>query len=122
MKTAFLLPFLLPLVLTVACQSDDDSTSTRVPVPEWLRVQIEQDKATIAADSTRLPSFGAWIEVRFKNDIYFEYDNPLSSMARNPVTMEGERVNLSDLFFTNYWNERCCARYVWEGPRYVRMN
>lgn len=122
MKTTSLLPFLLLLVLTVACQSDDDSTSTRVPVPEWLRVQIEQDKATIAADSTRLPSFGAWIEVRFENDIYFEYDNPLSSMARNPVTMEGERVNLSDPFFTNYWNERCCARFVWEGPRYVRLN
>ena len=122
MKTAFLLPFLLPLLFIVACQNDDDSASTSVPVPEWLRDRVAQDEASIAADSTKLRSYGAWIRYNFKNELYYEYDNPLSSMARNPVTVEGEQVNLSDPFFTDYWNKRCCERYVWEGPRYVRMN
>ncbi len=122
MKTAPLLPFLLLLVLGVACQNDDDSTSASVPVPEWLQTQIDEDEAVIASDSLRVENYGAWILYSFKNELYYEYDNPLSSMSRNPVTVEGERVNLSNPFFTSYWNERCCPRYVWEGPRYVRMN
>lgn len=122
MKTAPLLPFLLLLMVTVACQNDDDSAPTSVPVPSWLQYQIEVEKALIATDSTQLPNYGAWIQYRFKDDLYYEYDNPLSSLSRNPYSIEGERMNLADVTFTNYWNERCCERYVWQGSRYTKLN
>ncbi len=122
MKTAPLLSFLLLLMVTVACQNDDDSASTSVVVPAWLQTQIDEDEALIAANSTSLPNYGAWIRYGFKNEFYYEYDNPLSSSFGSPYSEEGDIVNLSNVFFTNYRNERCCARYIWEGPQYTRSN
>lgn len=122
MKTATLLSLLLLMLLTAACRNDDESAPGGLATPTWLREQIRQDEAAIAADSTQLPSYGAWIEVRFKNVFYYEYDNPLSSLSRNPYSVEGERINLASPAFTNYWNERCCERYLWQGSRYVRLD
>lgn len=31
-------------------------------------------------------------------------------------------MNLADVAFTNYWNERCCERYIWQGPRFTKLN
>ena len=122
MKNALPPFFLLLLVLTIACQNDDDAAPTSVVVPAWLQAQIDEDEAVIASDSSRLENYGAWIRYSFKNEFYYEYDNPLSSSFGSPFSEEGDVANLSNPFFTNYQNERCCARYIWEGPRYLRRN
>ncbi|MGB3849913.1 MAG: hypothetical protein WA958_08085 [Tunicatimonas sp.] len=122
MKLAFLLSLLLPLTLIVACQSDDEATPSGSSVPNWLQDRVNESKAIVAADSTVIENYGAWVEVRFNGLFYYEYDNPLSSSSLRSYDQEGNEVNLASIAFTNYLNERCCPRYIWEGPRYVRLN
>jgi hypothetical protein len=114
MKKILLL--LLVAVFAFSCQKDEPITSTEVP--GWLQTKIAQDEATIKADPKLMQNYGAWIRYEFNGDIYFEYDNPLSSLSRNPYSREGESVNTSQAPFTNYWTEKCCEHIVWKAPKY----
>jgi hypothetical protein len=87
-------------------------------VPKWLRERIAEDEATIKEDPKLMANYGAWIRYEFNNEKYYEYDNPLSSLSRNPYSETGVRINTLEEPFTEYWNQKCCEKYVWKAPNY----
>jgi len=64
-------------------------------IPDWLQEQIEEDEKIIDSDPKRMQNYGAWIRYEFNNAYYFEYDNPLSSLSRNPYSQEGIRIDIT---------------------------
>ena len=90
----------------------------RNEVPEWLKEKISKDEATIKSDPKLMPNYGAWIRYEFQGEKYYEYDNPLSSLSRNPYSQDGVRVNTTIAPFTDYWNDKCCEKFVWKAPNY----
>ena len=87
-------------------------------VPKWLKEKIAEDEATIKEDPKLMANYGAWIRYKFNDERYYEYDNPLSSLRRNPYAESGERINTQESPFTEYENRKCCENYVWKAPGY----
>jgi len=109
--------FLFAIVLScLSCEKDYLIPNSEVP--KWLKDKISQDEATIKSDPKLMPNYGAWIRYEFQGDKYYEYDNPLSSLSRNPYSESGERINTTVAPYTNYWNDKCCERFVWKAPNY----
>lgn len=121
MKTIRFLPVVIILLLFVACEKEDNFLISSVEIPDWLQEQIEEDEKIIDADPKRMQNFGAWIRYEFNDAYYFEYDNPLSSLSRNPYSQEGIRVDITQSLYTNYWKDKCCEKYVWKGPKYSAL-
>lgn len=105
-------------LLFFSCEKD---SASKTDIPEWLQVKIEQDEATIKADPSLMPNFGAWFSYEFEGEIYYEYDNPLSSLSRNPYSKEGVRINTLEAPFTDYWEQKCCEILVWKAPGYLEL-
>jgi hypothetical protein len=102
--------------LLSACEKDYLVPSNEVP--EWLKERIAEDEATIKEDPKLMPNYGAWIRYEFNNERYYEYDNPLSSLSRNPYSETGVRVNTMEEPYVDYWDNKCCEIFVWKAPRY----
>ena len=117
MKTALLLVTIA--LLFFSCGKDNSSSNSAIP--EWLKVQIAQDEATIKTDPKLMQNYGAWYSYEFKGETYYEYDNLLSSLSRNPYSKEGVRVNTAVVPFTDYWNQKCCEKLVWKAPNYQKL-
>ena len=116
MKKALLLVTIA--LLFFSCGKDDSSADS--DVPEWLKVKISQDEATINSNPALMQNHGAWYSYEFNGETFYEYDNPLSSESRNPYSKEGVRVNCTVAPFTDYWNQKCCEKLVWKAPHYQR--
>ena len=110
-----LLLFIITVFLT-ACEKDYLVPENEIP--EWLKVRIAEDEAIIKEEPKFMANYGAWLRYEFNNEKYYEYDNPLSSLSRNPYSETGERINTQVPPFTEYWFKKCCERYVWKAPRY----
>jgi len=119
MKTIAALSFCTILLLISGCQTEDERMMSNAELPAWLADQIQEDEAVIARDTTRLPNYGAWIRYEFRDTVYFEYDNLLSSLSRNPYSWAGVRIDLTQPPYTAYWEKRCCEQYVWSAPKYT---
>jgi len=117
MKTTI---FFFTIALFLSACAKDNSTSDS-DIPEWLKLKIEQDEATIKAHPELMQNHGAWYSYEFNGAIYYEYDNPLSSESRNPYSFAGVRVIITEAPFTDYWNQKCCEKLVWEAPHYNRI-
>lgn len=121
MKTVSCFTFITILLLTVACEKEKDFLIPASEIPDWLQAQIKEDEKTIASDTKRMPNFGAWIRYTFNNEYYYEYDNPLSALSRNPYSWKGVRVDVTQVPYTNYWQDKCCEQYVWKAPKYTAL-
>jgi hypothetical protein len=121
MKATSILTFGMIILLFMACQSEDESMLASSELPAWLEEQIKEDELIISSDSTRMPIYGAWIRYEFENSYYFEYDNPVSSLSRNPYSWQGNRVDWTQSPYIDYWDKRCCKKYIWMAPRYIRV-
>ena len=121
MKTVQFLIVATILLVTVACEKEENFLISSTEIPAWLQEQIEEDEKIIDADPKRMQNFGAWIRYEFNDAYYFEYDNPLSSLSRNPYSQEGIRVDVFQAPYTNYWKDKCCEQYVWKGPKYSAL-
>src|SRR5688572_28225099 len=113
MRTLPIIALVIMLLGAMACSKKDDVTVS-LEIPEWLQLQVTQDESIIAADEKRMQNYGAWIRYEFRGSYYYEYDNPLSSLSRNPYSREGIRIDLATTPYATYWQERCCAQYVWQ--------
>ena len=111
-----LLIFFTITLLLSACEKDYLVPSNEVP--EWLKERIAEDEATIKEDPKLMPNYGAWIRYEFNNESYYEYDNPLSSLSRNPYSEAGVRVNTMEQPYIEYWDNKCCEIFVWKAPKY----
>ncbi|QHT70721.1 hypothetical protein GXP67_30765 [Rhodocytophaga rosea] len=120
MKSLHILTTVVLFLLITACSKDDYGLAKK-NIPNWLKDQIKEDEKTIASDPSLMPNYGAWLSYQFNGKTYFEYDNPLSSLSRNPYSWEGVRVDISQPPFTSYWNDKCCEQYVWKAPKYKRF-
>lgn len=100
----------------ISCEKDYLIPNSEVP--KWLREKISADEATISSDPKLMPNYGAWLRYEFQGYRYYEYDNPLSSLSRNPYSEAGVRVNTMVVPYTDYATRKCCERYVWKAPRY----
>ena len=116
MKKALLLVTIA--LMFFSCANDDSSADS--DIPEWLKVKISQDEATIKSNPALMQNHGAWYSYEFNGETFYEYDNPLSSESRNPYSKEGVRVNITVAPFTDYWNQKCCEKLVWKAPHYQR--
>ena len=105
------------VLLFFSCGKDNSSSNN--DFPQWLKDQIAQDESTIKADPKLMQNYGAWLSYEFNGEIYYEYDNPLSSLSRNPYSQDGVRVNLTVGPFTNYLKDKCCEKFVWKAPKYL---
>ena len=65
-----------------------------------------------------MQNYGAWLSYEFNGEIYYEYDNPLSSLSRNPYSHDGVSVNMTVAPFTNYEQDKCCEKFVWIATNY----
>lgn len=120
MRTLPMIALALMLLCTVACSKKDDVTVS-LEIPAWLQLQVTQDENSIAADEKRMENYGAWIRYEFKGSYYYEYDNPLSSLSRNPYSQEGIQIDVATTPYATYWQERCCKQYAWKAPRYTSL-
>ncbi len=111
-----LLILLTVVIVCFACSRNVENPQHTVPA--WLKCKIAQDEAIIKSDPKLMQSYGAWIRYEYMGQPYFEYDNPLSSLSRNPYSKEGDRINTDATPFTNYWSEKCCEYIVWKAPYY----
>ena len=112
------------LLITIAllffsCRKDNAVINSNVP--EWLKIQIAQDEATIRTDPKLMQNYGAWYSYEFNGEKYYEFDNPLSSLSRNPYSKYGIRINTTEAPFTDYWNQKCCEKLVWKAPNYQKL-
>jgi hypothetical protein len=98
-----------------------DNSVSENDIPEWLKVKIEQDEKVIKTEPKLMQNYGAWYSYEFNGEIYYEYDNLLSSESRNPYSKEGFRVNVSEAPFIDYWNQKCCEKLVWKAPDYQKL-
>ena len=112
--------FLLFAIILFCSSCEKDYLIPDSEVPDWLKDKISQDEATIKSDPKLMPNYGAWIRYEFQGEKYYEYDNPLSSMSRNPYSGTGDRINTTIAPFTDYWNNKCCEAYVWKAPNYKK--
>ncbi|HEX2925029.1 MAG TPA: hypothetical protein VHP38_02020 [Ruminiclostridium sp.] len=106
--------FILLIVLSLSllnCQKDK-----QVDIPEWLQNNITGLEQQIKIDPGTIVAYTAWVRFEWKNDYYFEYDNPSSSSHSGPNCYDGNILNSAD--FQVYENEKCCMKYVWKGPKY----
>ena len=103
-------------LLCFSCKKDYSIPNSEVPT--WLKEKISQDEATIKSDPKLMPNYGAWIRYEFQGKDFYEYDNPLSSLSRNPYSSTGERINTFVEPYTSYWNDKCCETFVWKAPNY----
>ena len=76
--------FLLMMTLLVNSCENDYYLIPANEVPKWLKEKIAEDEATIKEDPKLMPNYGAWLRYEFNDERYYEYDNPLSSLSRNP--------------------------------------
>ena len=114
MKKTF---FLLAIILTcLSCKKDYLIPNNEVP--SWLKDKISQDEATIKSDPKLMPNYGAWIRYEYQGDKYYEYDNPLSSLSRNPYSEAGVRINTTVSPYKAYWNDKCCKIFIWKAQNY----
>jgi hypothetical protein len=90
-------------------------------LPGWLKDEISQDEKIIKSNPKLMQSYGAWIRYEFKSEFYYEYDNPLSSESRNPYSQDGVWINTTISPFTDYWDDKCCERFVWKAPNYHEL-
>lgn len=118
MKIVKFLTIIIILLLSVSCEKEKEFLISSSEIPDWLQEQIKEDEKIIASDTARMPNYGAWIRYEFENEYYFEYDNPLSSLSRNPYSWKGVRVDVTQSPYTNYWKDKCCEKYVWKAPKY----
>ena len=58
------------------------------------------------------------INVGSTEELMNEYDNPLSSLSRNPYSEAGVRVNTMEEPYIEYWDNKCCETFVWKAPKY----
>jgi hypothetical protein len=107
-------------ILFFSCEKDDYLIPNE-EVPEWLKERISEDEATIKSDPKLMPNYGAWIRYEFQGAYYYEYDNYLSSLSRNPYSQEGVRVDLTIAAFTDYQTDKCCKKFVWKAPSYHKI-
>jgi hypothetical protein len=87
-------------------------------VPGWLKERILEDEKIIKSDPKLMQNYGAWIRYEFKGDMYYEYDNPLSSESRSPYSQDGVRMETTITPFTEYEKDKCCERFIWKAPKY----
>ena len=104
------------VLLFISCGKDN--TNSNDEIPQWLKEQIAQDEATVKTDPKLMQNYGAWLSYEFNGEIYYEYDNPLSSLSRNPYSRDGVRINMTVAPFTNYEQDKCCEKFVWIAPNY----
>ena len=121
MKTARFLTLATLLLLSVSCEKEEDLLIASADIPDWLYEQIQEDKKIIEADPKRMQNFGAWIRYEFNHAYYFEYDNPLSSLSRNPYSQAGIRIDVTQAPYIHYWSDKCCEQYVWKAPKYLAL-
>jgi hypothetical protein len=114
MKSILLL-FAFALFLS-SCNNDD--IALRSDLPTWLVKSINEDEAKIKSDPSKMSNYGAWFKYSFQGEYYYEYDNPLSSLIRNPYSQEGVSINTTVYPFTKYWDEKCCEELIWKAPNY----
>ena len=119
MKALYLFTFFTLIALT-SCSTDEYDLDGQ-SIPKWLKDQIKADESTIAGSPGLMPNYGAWLKYKFEGKTYFEYDNPLSSLSRNPYSWEGTRVDVSQAPFTSYENDKCCEAYIWKAPNYKKL-
>ena len=108
--------FFAVILLCLSCKKDYLIPGNEVPL--WLKEKISDDEATIKRDPKLMPNYGAWIRYEYQGNKYYEYDNPLSSLSRNPYSQDGVRINTMNAPYTNYWTDKCCERFVWKAPNY----
>lgn len=114
-----ILKLLIITFLLAACEKNYPITDNEVPI--WLQEKIAEDEATIEKDPQRMVSYGAWIRYEYKGGRFYEYDNPLSSLSQNPYSETGERINTQEARFNEYWDKKCCEKYIWEAPEYKKI-
>jgi hypothetical protein len=120
MKAVHIFTFFFILLIVTSCSKDEYDLDGQ-SIPKWLKDQIEADEKTIADNPGLMPNYGAWLKYEFQGKTYFEYDNPLSALSRNPYSWEGIRVDVSQSPFTSYWNDKCCEKYVWKASKYKKL-
>ena len=103
-------------LMLISCNTDD--CLCEMETPAWLQNRIEEDQLIIESDPDLMQNFGAWFRYEFNDEVFYEYDNPLSSLSRNPYSQEGVRIDLTEPEFANYWDERCCEKLIWKAPGY----
>ncbi len=118
MKLVYFLPIVTILFFSMACEEESSSTAS-VTIPDWLQEQIEKDEKIIEADPKRMQNYGAWIRFEFNQKYYFEYKNPLSSLAFNVKTQDGKGVDITQSPFINYQKDKCCKQYMWKASKYL---
>ena len=111
--------FIIIALLFFSCGKDNSIFES--DIPEWLKVKIAQDEATIKTDPKLMQNYGAWYSYEFKGETHYEYDNLLSSESRNPYSKDGFRINTAEKPFTDYWNQKCCEKLVWKAPNYQKL-
>jgi hypothetical protein len=118
----FLVIFILSLVC-IACEREKkleiDYLIPENEVPEWLRICIKNDLEEIQKAPECATAYGSWRRYMWKNDFYFEYNNPLSSTFPVPITFSGDSLPYTAIDVKQDYNlEKCCELYVWKGPKY----
>lgn len=107
-----LLIVLLVSISTLSCEKDN--LIPKKDIPDWLKESIDALEQKIEAEPTTSQAYGSWVRYEWKNNYYFEFINPISSLSATPKDMNGDLLNN----YSEYLNEKCCMRYVWKGPKY----
>ena len=117
MKSLFCLTLILSIFLFTDCNKNkfipDDE------IPQWLKERIAEEEAIIDSSEHSESFISVWIRYEFRDQYYFEYDNPLSSVMFEIYNFDGEGFNSSDEeYIKTYHDGKCCKRYVWKSPGY----
>lgn len=122
MKTICKLAAIALLFLAIACNSEEDNNLLpNAEIPEWLEQKISADKSIINTDPMRMQNYGAWVRYEFNKEYYYEYDNPLSSVAGIFYSEEGNLINATMPSYKDYPDDKCCGLYLWKAPNYSEI-
>jgi hypothetical protein len=96
----------------ISCQKYDREVNTALP--GWLRSEIQQDEEYMNQNPKSMPAWGIWERTEYKNDIYFEYSNMVSSLAYyRPISYGQDTLSLDA--HDDYLKMKCCSKVVWHG-------
>lgn len=109
------LPFLfivLAVLFLISCQKDDINVNAELP--KWLKSKIELDEAYVKQNPKSMPAWGIWVRTEYKNYVYFEYSNMVSSLAYLSPISYAQDTLIWDAH-DDYLQMKCCSKVVWHG-------
>lgn len=110
---------LMLVVVLVSCQKEELAHESEVP--QWLKEWIDTAENSIESNPDKLPNFTAWIRFEYADKYYYEYACPLCSTYSFPRDENGDEINPYEDPYLEYWEKRCCQKYVWKAPDYIEF-